>query len=320
MFQTNLNIPSKTKILITGGAGFIGSHILDLLMEYDNEILIFDNLSSGNENFIKHHINKNNFKFIDGNLLNFKEIDSACEETDFVFHIAANPDVKLGSENTKVHFDQNIKATYNLLESMRKNNVKKIAFTSTSTIYGEADIIPTPENYGPLVPISLYGASKLSCEGLISSFCHTFDMQSWIFRFANIVGNRSNHGVIFDFIKKLKINPNQLEILGDGQQRKSYLHVHDCVNAILYSINKSNNTVNIYNIGSEDTINVTEIAEIVVDEMGLKNVEFNYTGGSRGWKGDVPKMMLSIDKLKNLGWEPTYNSEKSIRDTVKALI
>jgi UDP-glucose 4-epimerase len=234
--------------------------------------------------------------------------------------VAANPDVRLGASDTKIHFNQNILATYNLLEAMRKNSVKKVAFTSTSTIYGEAHIMPTPENYGPLLPISLYGASKLACEALITSYSHTFDMQAWIFRFANIVGPRSTHGITVDFIRKLQENPTQLEILGDGKQEKSYLHVSECVDAILFAIDKSKEDVNIFNIGSEDTISATGIGRAIVEEMKLSEVKFIYTGGSRGWKGDVPRMRLDIEKLKDIGWKPAYTSERSVRETARTLL
>ncbi len=320
MSQTIANKRSINKILVTGGAGFIGSHIVDSLMKNECEVVVFDNLSSGKMEFIDHHLNKTNFSLIEGDLLSIDEIDMACNGIDFVYHVAANPDVRLGTVDTKVHFDQNITATYNLLEAMRKNDVANIAFTSTSTVYGEATIIPTPEDYGPLVPISLYGASKLACEALITSYSHTFDMHSWIFRFANIVGDRGTHGIIVDFINKLKNNPGQLEILGDGRQSKSYLHISDCVDAIMFTIDHINEIVNIFNIGSEDTIDATGIAGIVVAEMGLKDVEFSYTGGRRGWKGDVPQMLLAVDKVKELGWSPSYTSRNSVRDTARALI
>ncbi len=314
------NKQSINKILVTGGAGFIGSHIVDRLMKTECEVVVFDNLSSGKMEFIVDHLNKTNFSLIEGDLLNTDEIDAACNGVDFVYHVAANPDVRLGAVDTKVHFDQNITATYNLLEAMRKNDVANIAFTSTSTVYGEATIIPTPEDYGPLVPISLYGASKLACEALITSYSHTFDMHSWIFRFANIVGDRGTHGIIVDFINKIKDDPEKLEILGDGRQSKSYLHISDCVDAILFAINHINETVNIFNVGSEDAIDATGIAGIVVGEMGLKDVEFSYTGGRRGWKGDVPQMLLAVDKVKELGWSPTYTSRNSVRDTARVLI
>ncbi|RSD35384.1 MAG: UDP-glucose 4-epimerase [Methanohalophilus sp.] len=312
------------KILVTGGAGFIGSHLVDSLMEQGNEVTVFDNLSSGNLEFIEKYVGEPNFSFIEADLLDEGAIEKACGDIDLIYHVAANPDVRLGAENTKVHFDQNILTTYNLLEAMRKNYVKNIVFTSTSTVYGEAQIIPTPEDYGPLVPISLYGASKLAGEALITSYCHTFDMNCWLFRFANIIGRRSNHGIIFDFINKLRANPESLEVLGDGRQSKSYLHISECIDAILFAVENAegvdSKNVNIFNIGSEDTISATEIGQCVVEEMGLENVVFNYTGGSRGWKGDVPKMRLSVEKLINLGWKPGMNSGGSVRRTVRELL
>lgn len=310
----------KSKIIVTGGAGFIGSHLVDRLLSRSNEVTVIDNLSSGRMEFLRAHLKNTNFKFINLDLLEHEKLKKAICGADLIYHLAANPDVRLGAENTKIHLEQNIIATYNVLEAMRLNKQKNIVFTSTSTVYGEAGIIPTPENYGPLIPISLYGASKLACEALITSYCGSFDMKSWIFRFANIVGERSTHGIIVDFISKLKNNQESLEILGDGQQRKSYLHVSDCVDAILFAVENSHGMANIFNIGSEDTINSTEIGEIVVKEMGLKDVKFTYTGGKRGWVGDVPMMLLSIDKLKALGWMPVHNSKSSVVAAVRSTL
>lgn len=310
----------KKRIIVTGGAGFIGSHIVDSLLLRGDEVIVIDNLSSGKMDFLKEHTGNPDLKFIRLDILDMENLKKTVKDADAVFHLAANPDVRLGVSDTRVHLEQNIIATYNILEAMRINNVKNILFTSTSTVYGEATLIPTPEEYGPLIPISLYGASKLACEALITSYCSTFDMNSWLFRFANIVGPRGTHGIILDFINKLRNNPCSLEILGDGKQNKSYLHVHDCIEAILFAMGNSNEMVNIFNIGSDDTIQSTRIGEIVVEEMGLHDVEFKYTGGSRGWKGDVPKMMLSIDKIRSIGWKPVYNSEKSVRDTTRSLL
>ncbi|MFA4934752.1 MAG: NAD-dependent epimerase/dehydratase family protein [Candidatus Methanoperedens sp.] len=310
----------KNKIIVTGGAGFIGSHMVDRLLSQDNEVTVIDNLSSGRMEFLEAHVSDKNFKFIKLDILDLEKLKKAIQGADIIYHFAANPDVRLGAENTKIHLEQNIFATYNVLEAMRMNKQQNIVFTSTSTVYGEATIIPTPENYGPLIPISLYGASKLACEALITSYCHTFDMKSWIFRFANIVGERSTHGIIVDFINKLRNNPDSLEILGDGQQRKSYIHVSDCVDAILYAVKNSHEMANIFNIGSNDTINSTEIGEIVVSEMGLKDVAFSYTGGKRGWKGDVPRMLLSIETLQKLGWKPVHNSKSSVVSAVRSAL
>ena len=308
-------------ILVTGGAGFIGSHLVEALLA-ENEVTVLDNFSSGKREFIAPHLNNSRFHLHEADLIDTIALEKALNGVDNVFHLAANPDVKLGAENTRVHLEQNVLATYNLLEAMRKCGVKKIAFTSTSTIYGEATTVPTPENYGPLLPISLYGASKLACEALISSYCHTFEMQSWIFRFANIVGERGTHGVLVDFMRKLRENPRELEILGSGRQKKSYLEVRDCVRAMLHCIEHSDEQINVFNIGSEDSVDVTKIADIVARQMGLTNVRYRYTGGvdGRGWKGDVKVMQLSIEKIKKLGWTPLEGSAKAIEMAVKALL
>ena len=308
-------------ILITGGAGFIGSHLVESLLA-ENEVTVIDNFSSGKRDFLAPHHNNKNFRLIEADLLLPGALEKALAGKDMVFHLAANPDVKLGAENTRVHLEQNVLATYNLLEAMRKSGVKKIAFTSTSTVYGEAEKVPTPENYGPLLPISLYGASKLACEALISSYCYTFEMQSWIYRFANIVGERGTHGVLVDFIRKLRENPGELEILGSGKQKKSYLEVKDCVQAMLHCVNSSDKQINVFNIGSLDSVDVTEIANIVARQMGLTNVLYRYTGGvdGRGWRGDVRIMQLSIEKIQKLGWTPRGGSALAILTAVKALL
>jgi len=307
------------KALVTGGAGFIGSHLIDALLSKGYEVSCIDNFSSGKREFIEHNLER--IELYEGDLLRQQDISKAIDGCDVVFHLAANPDVRIGAINTRTHLDNGILATYNLLEEMRRKGINKIIFTSSSTVYGEASIIPTPENYGPLIPISLYGAAKLAAEALISSYCHTFDMEAIIYRFANVVGPRSTHGVIYDFIKKLRKNPQELEILGDGKQRKSYLYVDDCIDAMLFGMEKAKEKVEIFNIGSEDWVEVKEIADIVSEEMGLKP-EYRFTGGidGRGWKGDVKFMRLDISKLKNMGWKPKYSSREAIRLTAKWLI
>ncbi len=307
------------KCVVTGGAGFIGSHLVDRLLGQGHEVTVIDNLSSGRLEFIGHHFPDDRFNFIKMDISVEQQVKD-IQGSDIVFHLAANPDVRLGAEDTRVHLKQNIIATYNVLESMRALGVKNIAFTSTSTVYGEAAIVPTPEDYGPLMPISLYGASKLACEALISSYCHTFGMTSWLFRFANIIGARSTHGVIYDFAMKLSKDPSRLTILGDGRQSKSYLLIEDCIDAMLFATGQQPGPVNIFNIGSEDRIDVTCIARIVANEMGLNGVQFEYTGGDRGWAGDVPFMGLSIEKLKTIGWSPRHNSEESVRLCIRSLL
>lgn len=308
------------KYFVTGGAGFIGSQIVDRLMAGGGSVTVYDNLSSGRSEFISQHYDNRNFKMIKGDLLDFDILKDSIKEHDFVFHVAANPDIRYGTMNTRVDIEQGTIATYNVLEAMRQCDAKKIVFTSSSVVYGEAGMVPTPEDYGPLMPISLYGASKLAAEALISAFCNSFDMQAWIFRFANIIGKRGTHGVIVDFIEKLKKDRTQLEILGNGKQSKSYLLVDECIDAIMYAIEKSNERVNIFNLGCEDQVQVSRIAKILVEELGLTDVKFVYTGGERGWVGDVPRFLLSTEKINRLGWHAQHNSEEAVRIAVKTLV
>jgi UDP-glucose 4-epimerase len=239
---------------------------------------------------------------------------------DCVFHLAANPDIRLGTKITDTDLKQGTIATYNIVESMRRCDVKKIVFASSSVVYGENAPMPTPENHGPCMPISLYGASKQAGEGLISSWVGTFGLQAWIFRFANIIGHRGTHGVIFDFIHKLKADPSRLEVLGNGLQEKSYMEVGDCVDGILHVMENSNESLNLFNLGSHDTASVTRIAEIVVEETKCLDAKIEYTGGDRGWAGDIPRAMLGIDKMLSTGYDVRYNSEDAIRHTAKCLI
>lgn len=308
------------RVFVTGGAGFIGSHLVDRLVEEGHEVVVYDNLSTGSLDFISRHMDE--IEFMKRDLTTDRDLSSCLKGCDVVFHLAANPDVRIGVRETWIHVEQNILATYHLLEAMKDAAVDEILFASTSTVYGNAKIIPTPEDYGPLLPISIYGASKLAAEGLISAYCDNFDMSAITFRFANVVGPRSTHGVIFDFVRKLRSNPEELEILGDGSQRKSYFYISDCVDAMILAWKQRGEGMEVYNIGSEDQIDVTHLAQVVVEEMGLENVRFRYTGGIRGagWRGDVKYMHLSIDKIKDLGWSPRYRSEDAVRLTARHMI
>ena len=308
------------RALVTGGAGFIGSHLVDELVNSGFKVTVIDNLSSGNIEFINHHLSSDNIQFIEGDLTSLDDVMQATKNIDCVFHLAANPDIRLGTEITDTDLKQGTIATYNVLESMRLNGVKKIVFASSSVVYGEDAPLPTPENYGPCLPISLYGASKLACEGLITSWVGTFGLQAWIFRFANIIGERGTHGVIFDFIHKLKLDNSKLEVLGNGLQEKSYMEVKDCVKAIVRLFNSQSSSVNLFNLGSHDTCSVRRIAEIVIEETGMHDATIQYTGGERGWAGDIPKAMLSIDKMLSTGYDVNYNSEGAVRHTAKCLI
>lgn len=309
-------------ILVTGGAGFIGSHLIDLLMQSTNHILVVDNLVSGSLDNLANWKDDNKFTFKIIDLTNKFDIVSVINGCDTVYHIAANPEVNASKATPDQHFRQNIQVTYNILEAMRRSNAKEIVFTSTSTVYGENVIIPTPENYGPLKPISLYGATKLADEALISAYANMYGFKATIYRLANVIGSRSNHGVIYDFIHKLKNNPKQLQVLGDGKQSKSYIHVNDCVEGILKGRNH-NETVEIYNIGTNSQTNVLEIAEIVKQEMKHPDAEITLTGGidgGRGWKGDVKTMQLDTCKLEKIGWKPRFGSTEAVRKTVQEML
>ena len=304
------------KYFVTGGAGFIGSHLVDKLVNM-NTITVYDNLSSGKREFIEPHLNRDSVQFINADLLKLDALKKAMKDHDVVFHMAANPETRVGIEDTDLDLKQGVIATYNVLEAMRINGIKKIVFASSSTVYGETPIRPIPEEYGPLQPISLYGASKLACEGLVTAFCHLFNMQAWIFRFANVVGARATHGVIFDFVNKLKQNSKQLEILGDGTQEKPYIHINDCVEGILYGFQHSNDQVNIFNLGCSSTTKVSTIAQMLAKEMGLDDIKFKYTGGSRGWPGDVPQVRFDTSQMESLGWKPKYTSDEAVRQAIR---
>lgn len=307
------------KYFITGGAGFIGSNLADRLIK-KNKVVVYDNLSSGSKNFISHHFKNKNFKFIKGDILNKSFLNKSIKGCDFVFHLASNPDIAKSAIYPDLDLNQGIITTFNVLDAMRLNGIKKIAYTSGSGVYGDQGLTYTAEGFGPLLPISMYGASKLSSEGLISAFCHMYDMQAWIFRPANIVGRNQTHGVGVAFIEKLKNNPRKLEILGNGKQSKSYLYVDDVIDAFLLVIKKSDNKINLFNLASNSFIDVTSIAKVVVEEMKLKNVKFRYTGGATGWKGDIPKVRISAKKINRLGWKPKFNSKQAFRKSIRDLL
>jgi UDP-glucose 4-epimerase len=306
--------------LVTGGGGFIGSHLVDALVEQGNEVRVIDNFSSGREEFLSHHDGNGTVEVHRGDLLDQGAVIAAMEGVETVHHLAANPDIRLGMEVTDTDLRQGTMATYNVLEAMRIAEVRRISFASSSAVYGEADVMPTPEDYGPVMPISLYGASKLAGEALITAWAGTFGAQGFIHRFANIVGPRGTHGVIFDFIHKLKRDPARLEVLGDGNQEKSYMSAHDCVQSMIHVIGLGGDGPVLNNLGTGDTCSVSRIAEIVIEESGFEDVSIDFTGGERGWAGDVPKTYLDVTKLLDSGFEPTTMSEQAVRDTARVLI
>ncbi|OGZ29936.1 MAG: UDP-glucose 4-epimerase [Candidatus Niyogibacteria bacterium RIFCSPLOWO2_01_FULL_45_48] len=298
------------RFFITGGAGFIGSHLSDRLMAEGNEVTVYDNLSLGKKEFVERHFSSPKFKFVQADLLEFDKLKTSMEGSDVVFHLAANSDIIKSAKNPKIDLEQGTIVTYKVLEAMRANNIKKIVFTSSNVVYGEAVKSPTAEDYGPLLPISFYGASKLACEAVMGAYCHNFEFNAWIYRFGNIVGKRPTHGVVIDFYGKLKKNPLVLEVLGDGNQSKPYVEVHDCVDGMLFGLNNSHEQINLFNLGTTGAVYVKDIADIVVKEMGLKNVKIKFAGGVRGWPGDVHTVRLDVSKLESLGWKPKYPTSR----------
>jgi UDP-glucose 4-epimerase len=306
-------------ILVTGGAGFIGSHLIDYLIKDGHNVTCIDDLSLGKEKNVKEHIGQKNFRLVKIDILNKNILNEVFKENKFecVFHFAANSDISRGFKYINVDLEKTFMTTVNILECMKNNNVKKIVFASSSAIYGELNKV-LREDTGPLFPISFYGAAKVSSEAYISVFCANYEIKAWIFRFPNVVGERATHGVVYDFINKLKKNPKELVILGDGKQNKPYIYVKDLVDGIIFAWKNSNNKINCFNLGVSSTITVTKIAKIVVEEMGLKNVKFVYTGGARGWAGDVPKYKFDFSKIKKLGWKANLEtSEDAIREAVR---
>lgn len=322
IFSKYMDLKNFGPFLITGGAGFIGSHLAEKLSTLDIPVKILDNFSSGNLSNLEQLSSKKNIEIIKSDLNNLENIPDLLNGIKTVVHLAAYPEVRTGFEKPEIAFNENIKNTFNLLELIRKSNVEHMVFSSSSVVYGEPSLIPTPENYGPLLPISPYGGSKLACEGLISSYCYNYDIHGVMLRLANVIGSRSRHGVIWDFINKLKNNSDELEILGNGKQTKSYIHVSDCIEGFLFSLTNSKNKVDIFNIGNTDKIDVFEIGKIICDTMNLSKTKLKTEGGTsdgRGWIGDVILMLLDISKLSNLGWKPNLSSYESVKKSSKEL-
>jgi UDP-glucose 4-epimerase len=304
--------------LVTGGAGGIGSHLVAALRSRGWAVRIVDNFSSGTKANLAPFREDPLVGVMRQDVLDLPGLAPQFKGVDFVWHLSANPDVRRGVQETDLDLKEGTIATRNVLEAMRLNGVRKIGFSSSSVVYGHPKVFPTPEDYAPLFPESLYGASKLACEGLISAFSHSFGLQSWIFRFANVVGPGATHGVIWDFLQKVKKDPKRLEVLGDGRQRKGYLWVEDCVEGMLWASEHAQERVNAFNIAPEDTIAVSEIAQRVLDITGIP-AKIEYTGGERGWPGDVPQQNLAIDRLKATGWRPKYRSREVVDMSIRAL-
>lgn len=307
---------------IVGGAGFIGSHLVKtLLAEEENaNVLIYDNFYSGQMWHLEGFEHDPGLEIIRGDIKNVKNLKKAMIGADVVYHFASNPDISKAVTQPDIDFWEGTYLTNNVLEAMRMNGVKKLLYASGSGVYGDTGLVETDEDYSPMLPISTYGASKLACEALICAYCHMFDMTANVFRFANVVGPHQTHGVGYDFVRRLMSNPCKLEILGDGAQSKSYIYVSDVISAMRRLEREPIVGFSCHNVATLDYLTVTEIANIVVEVMGLRNVAYIYSGGSRGWKGDVPVIRLNSDKLRSIGWRNQYTSKEAICCSVQSML
>ena len=306
------------KAFVTGGAGFIGSNLVDRLLADGHAVTVCDNFSTGQRYFLKDASTKPHFQLAEMDLLNLPALQRAMAGHDFVFHLAANADVRHGTEHPRKDLDQNTIATFHVLEAMRANNIRRIAFSSTGSIYGEPNVFPTPESCPFPVQTSLYGASKLAGEGLIQAYCTGFGFQAYIFRFVSILGERYTHGHVFDFYRKLRSNPNRIEVLGNGKQRKSYLYVQDCIDAIFTVLREADEPVNIFNLGTEEYCNVNDSLGWICEQLDVQP-QRTYTGGERGWIGDSPFIFLDTAKVRSLGWKPKLSIREGVMRTLHYL-
>jgi UDP-glucose 4-epimerase len=304
------------KAIVTGGAGFIGSHLVDQLLEEGNAVTVIDNMSTGSMENLSHHSKNPNLIIRRADILHARALEKILRGHDVVFHLAASANMRRSLTDHKLDLENNVIGTLNILEAMTKDGIKDFVFASTSALYGEASVRPTPENFlGEQT--SLYGASKLACEAYAQAYTEFSALKVWSFRFATVIGERCRKGVIWDFVKKLRRNPHDLEILGDGKQSKQYLYVTDCVNGILQGYHVSSNKVNTFNLGIEEQTGVDRVADLVIEEMALKKVSTRRTGGVRGWVGDNAVVHLNLDQIKRTGWQPALSSEQAIRKTIK---
>jgi UDP-glucose 4-epimerase len=304
--------------IVTGCAGFIGSNLVDRLLSAGHQVIGIDNFSTGQRRFIEGALKNASFRLIESDILDLATLTNNFVGGEIVFHFAANADVRFGTEHPRRDLEQNTIATYNVLEAMRANGIKKIAFSSTGSVYGDAEVIPTPENAPFPIQTSLYGASKLACEGLIAAYSEGFGFQSWIFRFVSILGERYTHGHVFDFYKKLKDDPSRLHVLGDGKQRKSYLYIQDCIDAMLIAVNKASDKVNTFNLGVDSYCEVNDSIGWICGALGV-SPSLEYGGGDRGWIGDNPYILLETKKIQSLGWQPKSGIRDGVIKTVEYL-
>jgi UDP-glucose 4-epimerase len=306
------------RCLVTGCGGFIGSHLADRLLLAGHEVIGVDNFSTGQREFLGEALGSPRFTLVEGDTLDLERLTGVMAGVDMVFHLAANADVRFGTHHPRKDLDQNVIATWNVLEAMRLTGVRQLGFASTGSVYGETTVIPTPEDAPFPIQTSLYGASKLAAEGLIQAYCEGFGMRGLIFRFVSILGERYTHGHVFDFYKQLREHPGWLRVLGDGSQRKSYLYVHDCIDAILLATERAGDGVSIYNLGVDEYCRVNDSIGWICEALGI-DPERTYTGGDRGWIGDNPFIFLDCARIRALGWRPSLSIRESIVRTVRFL-
>jgi UDP-glucose 4-epimerase len=310
------------KWLVTGAAGFIGCHFTETLLKEGATVTGYDNLSSGKKEWLGSLLTHPRFRFREADLLDYETLRETSAGHDVVVHLGANTSIPKGSLDPRLDLDNCLVATVNLLEAMRETGVRQLLFASSASVYGEQWASqPLTEDLGPLLPISRYAAAKLGCEAFISATTHLFDLQAWIFRFGNVVGGRMGHGVVYDFVRKIRHNPAVLEVLGDGKQEKNYFLVEDCVDGMLFTFDAvRDRACDVFNLGNESSTKVTKIAQIVTEEMGLTDIRVAYAGGKRGWPGDQPVVLYDTSKMKQLGWQPRYSSDEAVRIAAKRLL
>jgi len=307
------------RIFVTGAAGFIGSNLVDRLLEAGHTVVGFDNFSTGFTSFLERAERSENFRLLRGDLLQPQGLPAAVAGADIVFHLSANADVRFGTEHPRRDLEQNVIATQNLLEAMRESGVRRIAFSSTGSVYGETKVIPTPEDAPFPIQTSLYGASKVAAEGLIAAYCEGFGFQGTVFRFVSILGERYSHGHVFDFCRSLRADPARLQILGNGRQRKSYLHVADCIAAMMTAVARPDDKFAIYNLGTDEYCEVRDSVGWICERLSLQP-DLHYTGGDRGWIGDNPFILLDCAKIRALGWRPRFSIREGVEATVDYLL
>ncbi|MBI5452609.1 GDP-mannose 4,6-dehydratase [Candidatus Gottesmanbacteria bacterium] len=317
-----ISFHKKKKWFITGGAGFIGSHAVDLLVSAGCQVTVYDNLSLSTDRYIKDYVKKGKIRFYKRDLLDLRYLNKVIAGCDVVWHLAANTDIPGGVLKHRIDLDNDVIATFNVLEAMVKNDIKDILFASTGAVYGESIKGTFRENSGPLIPLSLYGAGKIASEAFISAYCSLFGIKAWIFRFGNVIGDRISHGAIYDFIHKLKKNKKTLEILGKGIGEKNYFLVEECIHGMLFTYHKASKGPFPYliNLGTDSTSKVMKIVSIVVEEMGLSNVKYHFTGTERGWPGDQPVVLLDTSKIHKLGWFAKRTSDEAVRIATRRLL